>query len=124
MPCSLEPNKERRVLSSNLNIDMCLFLLQSQRDSTYTRIESARESRDWTPRHNYRPPGGSGIPHHFYGPPMDAARITTSSRDDPPSVSNASEMQAEWVEEDEPGVHITIRQLPDGTRELRRVRFR
>ncbi|KAG2326685.1 hypothetical protein Bca4012_035622 [Brassica carinata] len=97
---------------------------QSQRDSTYTRIESARESRDWTPRHNYRPPGGgSSIPHHFYGPPMDAARITTSSRDDPPSVSNASEMQAEWVEEDEPGVHITIRQLPDGTRELRRVRF-
>jgi len=39
-------------------------------------------------------------------------------------MSNASEMQGEWVEEDEPGVYITIRQLPDGTRELRRVRFR
>ncbi|XP_010509592.1 PREDICTED: protein Brevis radix-like 1 [Camelina sativa] len=96
---------------------------QSQRDSTYTRIDSARESRDWTQRdNNFRPPGGS-VPHHFYGPPMDAARITTSSRDEPPSMSNASEMQAEWVEEDEPGVYITIRQLPDGTRELRRVRF-
>lgn len=55
---------------------------------------------------------------------MDAARTTTSSRDDPPSMSNASEMQAEWIEEDEPGVYITIRQLADGTRELRRVRFR
>ena len=55
---------------------------------------------------------------------MDAARTTTSSRDEPPSMSNASEMQAEWIEEDEPGVYITIRQLVDGTRELRRVRFR
>ncbi|KAL0671256.1 hypothetical protein Bca4012_033960 [Brassica carinata] len=91
---------------------------QSQRDSTYTRIESARESRDWTPRNNYRPPGGSSIPHQFYGASMDAAR------DEPPSLSNASEMQAEWIEEDDPGVYVTIRQLPDGTRELRRVRFR
>ncbi|CAN6882384.1 unnamed protein product [Brassica oleracea] len=106
---------------------------QSQRDSTYSKMESARESKDWTPRHNFRPPGVN-VPHHFYGgssnyghhhggPPMDAARTTTSSRDEPPSMSNASEMQAEWIEEDEPGVYITIRQLVDGTRELRRVRF-
>ncbi|EMS57028.1 hypothetical protein TRIUR3_14513 [Triticum urartu] len=41
------------------------------------------------------------------------------------SVSNASDLEAaEWVEQDEPGVHITIRALGDGTRELRRVRFR
>ncbi|KAG2728717.1 hypothetical protein I3843_01G212700 [Carya illinoinensis] len=39
------------------------------------------------------------------------------------SVSNASDLESEWVEEDEPGVYITIRALPDGTRELRRVRF-
>ena len=74
------------------------------------------------------------MPHHFYGgssnyghnggPLMDASRTTTSSRDEAPSMSNASEMQAEWIEEDEPGVYITIRQLADGTRELRRVRFR
>lgn len=54
---------------------------------------------------------------------MEASRTTTSSRDEP-SVSNASDMEAEWVEQDEPGVYITIRQLADGTRELRRVRFR
>ncbi|XP_018488855.1 protein BREVIS RADIX isoform X3 [Raphanus sativus] len=102
---------------------------QSQRDSTYSKMESARESKDWTPRHNFRPPGAN-VPHNFYGgyahhggPPMDAARTTTSSRDEAPSMSNASEMQAEWIEEDEPGVYITIRQLADGTRELRRVRF-
>lgn len=40
------------------------------------------------------------------------------------SVSNASDMETEWVEQDEPGVYITIRALPGGSRELRRVRFR
>lgn len=40
------------------------------------------------------------------------------------SVSNASDIETEWVEQDEAGVYITIRALPDGTRELRRVRFR
>ncbi|RDX81898.1 Protein Brevis radix-like 4, partial [Mucuna pruriens] len=39
------------------------------------------------------------------------------------SISNASDLDTEWVEEDEPGVYITIRALPGGKRELRRVRF-
>lgn len=56
---------------------------------------------------------------------MDASRTTTSSRDEASvSISNASDLETEWVEQDEPGVYITIRQLADGTRELRRVRFR
>ncbi|XP_020085603.1 protein Brevis radix-like 1 [Ananas comosus] len=56
---------------------------------------------------------------------VDASRTTTSSRDEASiSISNASELEAtEWVEQDEPGVYITIRELADGTRELRRVRF-
>jgi hypothetical protein len=40
------------------------------------------------------------------------------------SVSNASDQERECVEEDEPGVYITIRVLPGGIRELCRVRFR
>lgn len=40
------------------------------------------------------------------------------------SISNASDQETEWVEQDEPGVYITIRALPGGTKELRRVRFR
>jgi hypothetical protein len=41
------------------------------------------------------------------------------------SISNASELEVtEWVIQDEPGVYITVRELADGTRELRRVRFR
>lgn len=40
------------------------------------------------------------------------------------SISNASELEVtEWVIQDEPGVYITVRELPDGARELRRVRF-
>ncbi|KAK6151994.1 hypothetical protein DH2020_014629 [Rehmannia glutinosa] len=58
---------------------------------------------------------------------MDAPIRTSSSRDadrsGEMSISNASYLETEWVEQDEPGVYITIRALPDGRRELRRVRF-
>lgn len=57
---------------------------------------------------------------------VDASRTTTSSREEASiSISNASDLEVtEWVEEDEPGVYITIRELADRTRDLRRVRFR
>ncbi|XP_071730493.1 protein BREVIS RADIX-like [Rutidosis leptorrhynchoides] len=109
------------------------------RDSSYSKLGSARESpmmtpsinRDWN--RNY----GGGNQNYNVGPSsyvaggpkgemssMDASRTTSSSRDDASiSVSNASDVESEWVEQDEPGVYITIRQLTDGTRELRRVRF-
>ncbi|RWR79516.1 protein Brevis radix-like protein 4 [Cinnamomum micranthum f. kanehirae] len=60
---------------------------------------------------------------------MDASIRTSSSREADRSgelsvsISNASDQETEWVEQDEPGVYITIRALPGGTRELRRVRF-
>nr|CAD1827209.1 unnamed protein product [Ananas comosus var. bracteatus] len=61
---------------------------------------------------------------------VDASLRTSSSHDEADrsgelsvSVSNASDQEREWVEEDEPGVYITIRALPGGMRELRRVRF-
>ncbi|XP_021715037.1 protein Brevis radix-like 4 [Chenopodium quinoa] len=58
---------------------------------------------------------------------MDESLRSTSSREGDRSgelsISNASDMESEWVEEDEPGVYITIRALPGGRRELRRVRF-
>lgn len=59
---------------------------------------------------------------------VDGSARTSSSREvdhsGELSVSNASDMETEWVEQDEPGVYITIRALPGGSRELRRVRFR
>ncbi|XP_052200387.1 protein Brevis radix-like 4 isoform X2 [Diospyros lotus] len=58
---------------------------------------------------------------------IDASMRTSSSRDADRSgelsISNASDLEAEWVEQDTPGVYITIRALPGGKRELRRVRF-
>lgn len=125
-----------------------------QRDSSYSRIGSARESPitstlrgERTPKNYYRPSGSKGffpsdpVEHggQYYGAgpsvygtgfkgetsSVDPSRPTTSSRDEASvSISNASDQETEWVEQDEPGVYITIRQLPDGTRELRRVRFR
>ncbi|CAN1162222.1 Protein Brevis radix-like 2 [Linum perenne] len=56
-----------------------------------------------------------------------SARTSLSSREvdhsGEMSPSNASETEAEWVEQDEPGVYITVRALPGGARELRRIRF-
>ncbi|KAL6656100.1 hypothetical protein ACP70R_006926 [Stipagrostis hirtigluma subsp. patula] len=61
---------------------------------------------------------------------LDASMRTSSSPEEADqsgelsvSISNASDQEREWVEEDEPGVYITIRALPGGIRELRRVRF-
>ncbi|KAK8657938.1 hypothetical protein V6N13_036155 [Hibiscus sabdariffa] len=120
------PRSEDEMHSNRKN-----YTLQTQRDSSYSRMGSAIESPmpHWTPRNNYKPysawPSGIGPAGTRGETSFDAARTTTSSRDGPSvSVSNASEMEAEWVEQDEPGVYITIRQLADGTRELRRVRFR
>uniref|UniRef100_A0A5B6ZKV5 BRX domain-containing protein n=1 Tax=Davidia involucrata TaxID=16924 RepID=A0A5B6ZKV5_DAVIN len=128
---------------------------EDERDSSYSRLGSARESpmtgsinKEWTPRNYYKPSGSKGYfpsdPSDQYGsqhynagssaygtggpkgerPSVDASRTTTSSRDEASvSISNASDLESEWIEEDEPGVYITIRQLADGTRELRRVRF-
>ena len=59
---------------------------------------------------------------------MDASIRSSSSREADRSgdlsMSNASDLETEWVEQDEPGVYITIRALPGGKKELRRVRFR
>ncbi|GFZ11721.1 DZC (Disease resistance/zinc finger/chromosome condensation-like region) domain containing protein [Actinidia rufa] len=55
-----------------------------------------------------------------------SARTSSSSEADCSgelSTSNASDLETEWVEQDEPGVYITIGTLPGGARELRRVRF-
>lgn len=108
------------------------------RDSTYSKLGSAMESprmtpslnKEWTPRYKPENLNGAGSSAYPTGSQkgemssVDASRTTTSSRDEASvSISNASDIESEWIEEDEPGVYITIRQLVDGTRELRRVRF-
>ncbi|XP_076908466.1 protein Brevis radix-like 4 [Bidens hawaiensis] len=58
---------------------------------------------------------------------MDATRRTSSSREAERSgelsMSYVSDVENEWVEQVEPGVYITIKALPGGSRELKRVRF-
>ncbi|KAL5099852.1 hypothetical protein RYX36_004179 [Vicia faba] len=57
---------------------------------------------------------------HEAGSSMEASRA--SSRDEL-FFSNAVGIESECVEQVEPGVFVTIRRLPDGNKELRRVRF-
>lgn len=38
--------------------------------------------------------------------------------------TNPNQVEAEWIEQYEPGVYITLVALQDGTRDLKRVRFR
>lgn len=38
--------------------------------------------------------------------------------------ANSNQVEAEWIEQYEPGVYITLVALHDGTRDLKRVRFR
>ncbi|XP_074566870.1 protein Brevis radix-like 1 [Curcuma longa] len=80
-------------------------------------------SEQFFPHHLHYGAGVSGVRAETSS--VEASRTTTSSRDEASiSISNASDMEiTEWVEEDEPGVFITIRELADGTRDLRRVRF-
>nr|GMC78090.1 protein Brevis radix-like 2 [Ipomoea batatas] len=91
-------------------------------------------SKERLPRHLHNASGLSSTPELSS---TSAAKTETSSKDASArssssreiahsgelSVSNASDMETEWIEEDKPGVYITIRALPGGTRELRRVRF-
>ncbi|XP_073037503.1 protein Brevis radix-like 4 [Primulina eburnea] len=39
------------------------------------------------------------------------------------SLNNGGYLESEWIEHDEPGVHLTIRALADGRKELKSVRF-
>lgn len=38
--------------------------------------------------------------------------------------ANSDQVEAEWIEQYEPGVYITLTAMRDGTRDLKRVRFR
>ncbi|CAH2066576.1 unnamed protein product, partial [Thlaspi arvense] len=54
-----------------------------------------------------------------YSEDGDSRRNSRSSA----ATSNASQVEAEWIEQYEPGVYITLLALGDGTRDLKRVRF-
>ena len=57
---------------------------------------------------------GLNKPAHSEAP----ARNSSRSKD------GESQADDEWVEQDEPGVYITLTSLPGGTKDLKRVRFR
>eukprot|EP01018_Ginkgo_biloba_P012838 Gb_13554 [translate_table: standard] len=52
-----------------------------------------------------------------------AQNLENGSRARFTAVENGHEAETEWVEQDEPGVYITLMSLSDGTKDLKRVRF-
>ncbi|XP_057768196.1 protein Brevis radix-like 4 [Salvia miltiorrhiza] len=76
----------------------------------------ASSSSDSLEQHSVQSIVSTGTTAKTEASSMDASLRTSSSQD-------AGSGETEWVEEDEPGVYITIRALPHGRRELRRVRF-
>lgn len=94
----------------------------NQRESFYSRVESFIMS---SPATTTQIRDHSSVPDPSEHMIMDTSRLTRSSAASLISMSNTSSDPEirEWVEQDEPGVFITIRQHPDGSRELRRVRF-
>lgn len=57
------------------------------------------------------------------GAPLQGGDNGLKSRN-PVVPGNANQVEAEWIEQYEPGVYITLVALRDGTRDLKRVRFR
>ncbi|KAJ3676247.1 hypothetical protein LUZ60_003659 [Juncus effusus] len=62
---------------------------------------------------------------HGPGPASHRSSKTSSHAETPRNGSKITETnhESEWVEQDEPGVYITLTTLPSGTRDLKRVRF-
>lgn len=125
------------VIKTLLHISSHIIIFEQQRDSSDPRHhQTVRDSpvaawlnNDSMLRNqNYSPSGftmsqesSSNQIMHAAGPSMEASRA--SSKDEL-FFSNAVGIESEWIEQVEPGVFVTIRRLPDGNKELRRVRFR
>ncbi|XP_042040072.1 PH, RCC1 and FYVE domains-containing protein 1-like isoform X1 [Salvia splendens] len=78
-----------------------------------------------------RLPNGGGVLQSYrssVSESLDGQESTTNSEAGSKSRNlavpgNASQIEAEWIEQYEPGVYITLVALRDGTRDLKRVRF-
>lgn len=124
------PPLSKESLPRNLYRGMGVAMGYSSSDSFEQHSKQSRQYNNEssglasTPKHS----NISGVTAKTETSSMDESLQSTSSREADRSgelsISNASDMETEWVEEDEPGVYITLRALPNGRRELRRVRFR
>ncbi|XP_002984996.2 protein Brevis radix-like 1 [Selaginella moellendorffii] len=67
----------------------------------------------------------SGNDHSFPNSQKDQVEAQTSQQNhaEVTKSNTTSDELTEWVEEDEPGVYITVKLGPNGNRELKRVRF-
>lgn len=77
-------------------------------------------------------PNGGGVIQAGSGSTADDGRDSGNFHNDESGLksrnavpaANTNQIEAEWIEQYEPGVYITLVALRDGTRDLKRVRFR
>jgi len=98
---------------------------------TYMLSENCRQTQD--DQLNVNLPGSGGLqPCSSNVSDASDARDSAVSQDtqngvrsrSPIPEGNNNQVEAEWIEQYEPGVYITLVALRDGTRDLKRVRFR
>ncbi|RLM73899.1 hypothetical protein C2845_PM15G26980 [Panicum miliaceum] len=67
---------------------------------------------------------GGTIGYHHERKETDRFQINLNNFTMRSSGSSNNQVEAEWIEQYEPGVYLTLVSLLDGTKELKRVRFR
>ncbi|XP_047306824.1 PH, RCC1 and FYVE domains-containing protein 1-like [Impatiens glandulifera] len=135
LPNGLETN------GLHLHVDGNLGLGFDSTNNPFTPRELARDHP--TESSDVRFPNGSGEGVEATVPNESTDRdnrvtsvittITTAAAPPPPPLSpvgnnnnnnnNGNQVEADWIEQYEPGVYITLMALGDGTRDLKRVRF-
>lgn len=128
-------------MASQTSMDFSTFGMQSpsksQRDSSSVEAITSNQiltSNGIDDRAEVRLPNGSAAEmrinsaseavdnNNDSGPLQDNENGLQPRNSLPPG--NPNQIEAEWIEQYEPGVYITLVALRDGTRDLKRVRFR
>ncbi|KAK9740868.1 hypothetical protein RND81_03G066800 [Saponaria officinalis] len=137
-PLRLDPTNGPHATSS-VGVDSGLTnraqeLLQSPRESYKLNENNYQQNQGFAPSNSNLSSTAENLrTSGSYVSDSDAsdARLSASTQDGQNSmrsrslvpVGNNSQVEAEWIEQYEPGVYITLVALRDGTRDLKRVRF-
>jgi hypothetical protein len=112
--------------SDSTSINGTLSIAQSFRDSPGTNVRDDHLAARLSNGGGGVQPSGNSMSEAIDGKepwsPQDGDNGMKSR--DSSLVANGNQVEAEWIEQYEPGVFITLVALRDGTRDLKRVRFR
>ena len=140
----LNMNGERHSRSDSLSSYSCASPTASEAaawQGSYGAVHSSRElsgTNESNLQQDRIDSRDSRLPNSGRAQPVSSSASVTAVGKEPESLqdgennsraktsvlANATQVEAEWIEQYEPGVYITLVALRDGTRDLKRVRFR